>query len=138
MANPENLRPPPSSSVAREMGAKGGKKAAESKRKRKFLSQLYGEFLAERFAIKINGVDEKITGADLVNRVMKEVLARGGGPAVTLMKEMREATEGSKVKVSAPPESGNSVTTKINLDSLSDAEKQSLLTALGKTLQGAK
>ena len=102
MANPKNLRPRKlTTEEATKIGREGGKASVESKRKRKLMSQIYGAFLAERFAIKIDGRDEKITGEALVNRVVKQVLINGGPSAVTLMKEIREATEGSHVKVEA-------------------------------------
>lgn len=55
--------------------------------------------LAERFKVRVDGKDQEITGADLVGRVVKTVLNEGGSPAVSLMREIREATEGSKVTV---------------------------------------
>lgn len=105
MGNPQNLRPPPSPELAREMGAKGGKAAAESKRKKRLMSQIYAAFLAEKFKVRIDGADEQITGEKLVDRVIKQVLITGGSSAVSLMKEIREATEGSKVysEIDLPP-----------------------------------
>jgi len=101
MANIKNLRPKPITSVeqAKSMGRKGGLASVKAKREKKLMSQIYGEFLAERFKVRVDGKDQEITGADLVGRVVKTVLNEGGSPAVSLMKEIREATEGSKVKV---------------------------------------
>ena len=97
--NDHNLNPVKSKKEARERGRKGGIRSGEVKREKKLMSQIYGEFLAERFKVRVDGKDHEITGADLVGRVVKTVLNEGGSPAVSLMKEIREATEGSKVKV---------------------------------------
>lgn len=101
---PENLNPLPTQSKdkQREIRSKGGKASGEARRKKKLMSQIYGAFLAEKFAVKIGGVEQTLTGEKLVNRVVKEVLVRGGAPAVSLMKEIREATEGSKLAVTGP------------------------------------
>jgi hypothetical protein len=61
------------------------------------MSKIYADFLAERFKVRIDGKDEQITGEKLVNRVVKQVLISGGPGAVSLMKEIREATEGSRI-----------------------------------------
>ena len=98
----ENLMPPFSPELAREMGAKGGKAGAISKREKKLLSQLYAESLAEEFDIELeNGEREHLTGAKLVSRVIRTILAKGGAPAVSMLKEMREGTEGSKIDLTA-------------------------------------
>lgn len=97
----DNLRPL-TTELAREIGAKGGKRAAESKRKKKLMSQIYGEFLAEKFAVTVDGTKQDMTGEKLVNSVVKKVLIGGGASAVSLMKEIREATEGSKVAITDP------------------------------------
>jgi len=100
MANPKNLKKGGiTADQAPKMGRKGGLASVKVKREKKLMSQIYGEFLAERFKVRVDGKDQEITGADLVGRVVKTVLNEGGSPAVSLMKEIREATEGSKVKV---------------------------------------
>lgn len=94
---PENLNPPiKTANEARRLGKNGGKASGVARREKKLMSQIYGEFLAERFKVRVDGKDQEITGADLVGRVVKTVLNDGGAPAVSLMKEIREATEGTK------------------------------------------
>jgi hypothetical protein len=93
----ENLKPPQTTEEAREWGSHGGKASGEARRKKKLMSQIYGEFLAEKFTIKVDGKDKDISGEDLVGSVVKKVLVSGGSAAVSLMKEIREATEGSKL-----------------------------------------
>jgi len=101
MPNAKNLVPIKtlSNDEAKKRGSKGGKASVVARREKKLMSQIYGEFLAERFKVRVDGKDQEITGADLVGRVVKTVLNEGGAPAVSLMKEIREATEGSKVTV---------------------------------------
>jgi len=84
------------------LGIKGGKASGEARRKKRIMSQILGEFLVKKFKIEIDGREEEMTGEKLVNRAIKEVLLAGGGPAVSLMKEIREATEGSKVELFGP------------------------------------
>lgn len=100
----ENLRPRTSltKEEAKKMGAAGGKASAKVKKEKKLMSQIYAEFLVERFKIEDETTGKRIetTGEKLVNEVVKKIIATGGGPAVTLMKEIREATEGSKVEIS--------------------------------------
>ena len=91
----ENLRPAKTTEVAKARGKLGGIKSGDAKREKKLMSQIYGEFLADRF--KVDG--KEATGADIISKVVKTVLNKGGAPAVSLMKEIREATEGSKTKM---------------------------------------
>jgi len=74
---------------AREIGAKGGQKFAENLKKKKALSEYYADYLA-----KANGVD----GYTDINDVISSVLERGDSASVSMLKEIREATEGSKVE----------------------------------------
>jgi hypothetical protein len=88
--------------TAPRLGANGGRKAAIAKREKKLMSQLYGEYLAERFDIEMeNGESKSLTGSKLVGEVIKKIMLSGGSPAVSMMKEIREATEGSKIETNA-------------------------------------
>jgi len=86
--DPKNLVVP-SSELARINGAKGGKKKAENIAKKRMLSEIYAEYLA-----KANGID----GYTDVKDVISAVLERGDSASVSMMKEIREATEGSKIE----------------------------------------
>jgi hypothetical protein len=99
----ENLRPAStrSKAEARALGAKGGKASGVARREKKLMSQIYGEFLAEKFAVTLDGKKQDMTGEKLVNSVVKKVLISGGSASVSLMKEIREATEGQKVTLDA-------------------------------------
>lgn len=92
----ENLLPVRTKDEARAKGKNGGKASGAARRHKKLMSQIYAEFLAEQFKVKVDGSEQTMTGEKLINRVVKQVLISGGSPAVSLMKEIREATEGSK------------------------------------------
>jgi len=75
--------------TARILGSRGGKKTGEAKREKKILSAIYADYLS-----KANGVD----GYTDINDVISAVLERGDSASVSMLKEIREATEGSKVE----------------------------------------
>jgi hypothetical protein len=100
----KNLRPVTTKEEARRRGTNGAKASIAARQKKKLMSSIYAEFLAEKFSVKLNPMDPKdkpqaMTGEKLINIVVKAVLLGGGPPAVSLMKEIREATEGSKFSI---------------------------------------
>lgn len=97
---PETLRTP-TSEEARAMQLKGAKKRKENHAKKILMSQIYADFLAKKYNIKTEKGTKKITGAELVNESMKKIIASGGSPAISMMKEMREAIDGIKVDATA-------------------------------------
>lgn len=94
--NNENLKPKTS---PKARGKLGGLKSGQAKRERKMLSAMYADFLAKEHNVQIDGKAAKLPGYMLAERVIAKVLARGDGAAVRLLKEIREATEGSKVQM---------------------------------------
>lgn len=97
MAGKDNLNPPiKTTEEAREKGRAGGIKSGQRRKERKLMSQIYAEFLAKKHKVSQG---EEITGDDLLEKVMMKVLARGDGAAVSMMREIREATEGNKLDV---------------------------------------
>ena len=70
--------------TAREKGALGGFKTAENRLKKKILSDIYAEYIA-----KANGID----GYTDIKDVISAVLERGDSASVSMLKEIREATE---------------------------------------------
>jgi hypothetical protein len=91
----------------RTIGQLGGKASVKARQQKKLMSQIYAEFLAEKFYIKLDPWDPKckptaMTGESLVNHVVKEVLNSGGSASVSLLKELREATEGNKLAITDP------------------------------------
>ena len=97
--NPQNLNPC-NSENARERQLKSAEKRKENNAKKKLMSQIYAEFLEREYEVKAGEGKRKISGAELVNEVMRKVLARSDSSSVSLMREIREGTEGSKVLLS--------------------------------------
>ena len=106
MAGKDNLTPFTSDN-AKEMQRKGAEKRKENNAKKKLMSQIYAEFLEREYEVKAGEGKRKLSGAELVNEVMRKVLARSDSSSVSMLKEIRESTEGSKIQLS-----GN-VTTKL-------------------------
>ena len=97
--NPQNLKPCTPEN-ARERQLKSAEKRKENNAKRKMLSELYADFLEEEFEIKEGESRRKISGAEYCKLIAKKVLNRGDSSSVAMLKEVREATEGSKVNIS--------------------------------------
>lgn len=92
----ENLKPKTS---AKARGKLGGIKSGKVKREKKLMSQIYAEFLAkEHEVVGRDGQKKTLSGHALLSSVMSKVLSRGDSSAVSMMREIREGTEGSKVK----------------------------------------
>ena len=99
MAGKDNLTPFTSDN-AKEMQRKGAEKRKENNAKKKLMSQIYAEFLEREYDVKAGEGKRKLSGAELVNEVMRKVLARSDSSSVSLMREIREGTEGTKVNLS--------------------------------------
>lgn len=97
--NEKNLRTP-TSEEAREMQRRSAEKRRENTAKRKLMSQVYAEFLENEYNIKTAEGTRKINGAELCNEAMKKIIARGDSSTVSLLREIREGTEGSKINLS--------------------------------------
>lgn len=101
--NIDNLIPLPkrTKEAQREIQSKGGKASCEAQREKKRMSQIYADFLAAEHEIDIDEVRVKLEGPKLLAHVMKQVLARGDSSSVSMMKEIREATEGSNLTITS-------------------------------------
>lgn len=97
--NPQNLNPC-NSENARERQLKSAEKRKENNAKKKLMSQIYAEFLEQEYEVKVGDGKRKLSGSEFVNEVMRRVLARGDSSSVSLLKEIREGTEGSKINLS--------------------------------------
>jgi len=97
--NPQNLNPC-NSENARERQLKSAEKRKENNAKKKLMSQIYAEFLEREYSVKVAEGTKKISGAELVNECMKKIIARGDSSSVSLLREVREGTEGSKINLS--------------------------------------
>lgn len=96
--NEQNLKPFTKEN-AKEMQLKGAEKRKENNAKRKMLSELYADFLEEEFEIKEGETKRKINGAEYCKLIAKTVLKRSDSSSVSMLKEIREATEGTKVNL---------------------------------------
>lgn len=96
--NDENLRPC-NSENARERQKKAVQARHENKIKRKLMSQIYAEFLNKKYKLKKDGGLQSITGDELLQESMKKIIARGDSSSVSLMREIREGLEGTKVNL---------------------------------------
>ena len=111
---PENLKPFNTLPVdkQREIQVKGGKKSVEVRKEKKLISQIYADMMAKTYNIPYEDGAKKLTGEGLLEETIKRVLAAGGSPAVSMVKEWREATEGNKVALSG--EDGNPLSIQVN------------------------
>ena len=98
MSNENNLRTP-TTDEAKEMQKKSAEKRKENNAKKKLMSQIYAEFLEREYNVRQGDKERKLTGAELVNECMKKIIARGDSSSVSLMREVREATEGQKINL---------------------------------------
>jgi len=81
-----------------EIARKGGIKSGKVRREKKLMSEIYAEFLDKNHdIIGKDGIKKTISGTALVNSVMSKVFSRGDSASVSLMKEIRETLEGSKI-----------------------------------------
>lgn len=98
----DNLRPFNELTVEeqRELARKGGVASGESRREKKRMSQIYAEFLLKKHkVVGKDGLLKEMSGDELLSSVMSKVLSRGDSSSVSLMKEIREATEGTNIKM---------------------------------------
>ena len=84
----------------KEIAKKGGIASGIAKREKKLISQIYAEFMMkEHDIIEKDGTIKKLSGQALVNEVMSKVLSRGDSSSVSMLKEVREGTEGNKIDI---------------------------------------
>lgn len=101
--NPKNLIPQNKRTKEEQsrIARMGGKKSGEVRREKILMSKVYAEILADKSKIDLEGDGhlKDMTGVELVKEVSKRILMAGGSPAVSLIKELREGTEGSRVNL---------------------------------------
>jgi hypothetical protein len=85
---PQNMR---TKEEQRKIAAMGGRASQKKQKEKKLMSDIYSDILAEQ----ISG-EKGIKLKDVVNRILIE----GGSPSVSMLKEIREATEGNKIALS--------------------------------------
>lgn len=84
----------------KEITRKGGIASGKARREKKLMSEIYAAFLEkEHDVIGKDGNIKQLSGQALLNSVMAKVLSRGDSAAVSLMRELREGTEGQRLRV---------------------------------------
>ena len=97
--NPQNLNPCTPEN-ARERQLKSAEKRKENNAKKKLMSQIYAEFLEREYEVKAGEGKRKLSGAELVNEVMRKVLARSDSSSVSLIRELRSCLDGENINLS--------------------------------------
>ena len=82
----------------REQTRKGGIASGKARREKKIMSGIYADLLADRYEVSINGEKVKVDGGKLIQIVARDILMRRDSSSVSLMKEIREATEGKTLQ----------------------------------------
>ena len=90
-----------------EIARKGGIASGKARREKKRMSDIYADLLADKYEVTINGEKVKIDGSKLMQTVARDILMRKDSSSVSLMKEIREATEGNKVNLSGMVETAS-------------------------------
>jgi len=103
MAHEENLIPlnRRTPEERKKITSAGGNARVKAIKRRKMMSQIYGEMLADRYEVSIKGEKKKIPGDKFFKAVAKEILTRKDASSVAMLKEIREATEGNKMNLLA-------------------------------------
>ena len=100
--NPDNLIPNTdlTPEELRARNSKAGIASGKARKEKKLMSQIMAEFLdKDHEIVGNNGLKEKISGAQLISKVMSKVLSRGDSASVQLIKAIHDATEGQKIKL---------------------------------------
>ncbi len=82
----------------REIARKGGIASGKARKEKALLSEMYGAMLAGTFNVEIDGEMKKMTGKRFLTEVVQRIIMNGDSASVAMLKEIREATEGTKNK----------------------------------------
>lgn len=89
----------------REIVTKGGIKSGEVRREKKKFRALYAEVLAKEYTVASEVLGQKtLRGDQLIVEVIGAIIGQGGAPSVSMIKEMREAIDGDKIKHTGLPD----------------------------------
>ncbi len=111
-----------------ERNSKAGIASGKARKEKALMSKIYAEFLDKNHdIIGKDGIKKNISGSALVNSVMSKVFSRGDSASVSLMKEIREALEGSKVIAD--------IQTTIDIEQIKEIPTDVLI-AIGKKIAG--
>lgn len=103
-AGMKNLIPIRDTETAKARGKLGGIKSGIVKRENKRMSEMYADFLATEHDVTIDDIQKKLSGEKLLQETIKRVMVRSDSSSVSLMKEIREATEGQNVNLNGDME----------------------------------
>lgn len=96
--NAENILPHriKTSERAREIGRLGGLKYGENNRKKKFLSQMYADFLIQNHKVKVRKKEIEMTPEEIIfMSIIGNLKAHGTSASVAMLKEIADRTEGT-------------------------------------------
>jgi hypothetical protein len=85
---PQNMR---TKEEQRKIAAMGGRASQKKQKEKKLMSEIYADILSEQ-----TGQEKGLK----LKTVVERVLIEGGSPSVSMLKEIREATEGNKISLS--------------------------------------
>lgn len=102
----KNLKPIKPGQLSKEELLKrahnGGVKSGEARREKKLMSEFYANFLEKKHKIYLSGKEKQVDAQELIDNVITKVLSKGKGESVAMLREIREATEGSKTTLLNP------------------------------------
>jgi hypothetical protein len=88
---------------AKELGSRGGKASQEAyKRKKealKLMKDIYLDIISGTVNIGTNRKKQEVDFNKFLAEAVKKVITQGGSPAVSMMRELREGTDGSTMNV---------------------------------------
>ena len=96
---PENLDPVRTKEEARKRGRNGGIKSGEARRKKKLMTDAYVRAMGKKYKVTLDGKEQTLDWEDFLSIIVRDVMIKRDSCSVSLMREMREGLEGSKVKI---------------------------------------
>ena len=84
----ENLDIIKDTETAKAKGKRGGIASGIAKREKKLMRELYAEFLAKEYDIKIDKKNQKMTGADLCLEMLPKIVQKADASSVSFFKEL--------------------------------------------------
>lgn len=101
--NPQNLIPNSERTPEelREQTRKGGIISGQRRREKKLMSTIYADLLADKYEVETKEGKKTVDGGKLLQTVARDILMRRDSASVSLMKEIREATEGNNINLHA-------------------------------------
>jgi hypothetical protein len=94
--NDENLKPCTPKN-ARERQLKSAQKRKENHAMKVLMSQIYADILGKKY--KVGNEGKKKIGYEIVGDIVMQIIAMKNASSVAMLREIREAIEGSKVQM---------------------------------------